>query len=111
MYSKTMPQAGRRLSTRQKRTFAVIAVVVLALLAGLGIWGAFSSDKYGASGHGCVNLTLASSTGGATLHYCGAQARTFCQQSYQRNDQVSLKARPQCALAGLSPSANPSAGS
>ncbi|MFY9931436.1 MAG: hypothetical protein WAK82_25890 [Streptosporangiaceae bacterium] len=110
MYSKTMPRAGR-LSTRQKRTFGVIAVVVLLLLAGLGIWGAFSSDKYGASGHGCVNVTVASSTGGATLHYCGAQARSFCQQSYQDHDQVSLKARPQCVLAGLGPSADPSAGS
>jgi hypothetical protein len=110
MYAKTMPQAGR-LSTRQKRTFAVIGVLVVVLLGGLGIWGAFSSDRYGASGHGCVNVTVASSTGGATLHYCGAQARAFCQQSYQQHDQVSLKARPQCMAAGLKPSATPSAGS
>ena len=108
MYSKTMPQAGRRLSTRQKRTFAIIAVVVLALLAGLGIWGAFSSDKYGASGHGCVNVTLASSTGGATLHYCGAQARAFCKTAFASTGQISERAKPQCVLAGLGPSSSAS---
>jgi len=110
MYAKTMPQAGR-LSTRQKRTFAAIGVLVIVLLGGLAIWGTFSPDRYGASGHGCVNVTMPSATGGATLHYCGAQARTFCKQSYLRHDQVSLKARPQCVDAGLGPSANPAAGS
>jgi hypothetical protein len=110
MYSKTMPRAGR-LSTRQKRVFAAIGVLVVVLLGGLGLWGALSSDGYGASGHGCVNVTIASSTGGATLHYCGAKARSFCQQSYQNSDEISRKARPQCALAGISPSPGTSAAS
>jgi len=50
------------------------------------------------------------STGGSTLHYCGPQARSLCQASFRSQDQVSLRARPQCVLAGLGP-ANPSAGS
>ena len=109
MYAKTNPGAGR-LSSRQKRVFAVVGVLVVALLAGLGVWGALSSDSYSGSGHGCVNVTVASSTGGATLHYCGAAARSFCQASFRKQDQISLQARPQCVLAGLAPSAGASPG-
>ena len=56
-----------------------------------------------------MNVTVPSSTGGATLHYCGAAARSFCQTSFRSQDQISLRARPQCVLAGLAPSASASA--
>ena len=108
MYSKTNPGAGR-LSSRQKRVFAVVGVLVIAMLAGLGAWGALASDSYSNSGHGCVNVTVPSSTGGATLHYCGDAARSFCQTSFRSQDEISLRARPQCVLAGLAPSASASA--
>ena len=108
MYSKTNPGAGR-LSSRQKRVFAVIGVLVVLGLGGLGLWGALASDSYSSSGHGCVNVTVASSTGGTTLHYCGAAARSFCQTSFRSQDKISLQARPQCVLAGLAPSASASA--
>ena len=71
MYAKTNPSAGH-LSPRQKRAFAIVGVLVVLLFAGLGAWAALASDSYGSSGHGCVNVTVPSSTGGATLHYCGA---------------------------------------
>ena len=106
MYAKTNPTAGR-LSRRQKRIFAITAVVVVVLFGSLAAWGATAHDSYGASGHGCVNVTVPNSTGGAVLHYCGSQARTFCQASFRSADQVSLRARPQCELAGLSPSTDP----
>jgi hypothetical protein len=107
MYAKTNPSAGG-LSPRQKRVFAVIGVLVLLVIAGLGIWSALASDSYSSSGHGCVSVTVPSSTGGATLHYCGSEARSFCQASFRSQDQISLRARPQCALAGLAPSPRPS---
>ncbi|HEY1320914.1 MAG TPA: hypothetical protein VGF32_11730 [Streptosporangiaceae bacterium] len=106
MYAKTNPRAGR-LSRRQKRIFAITAVVVVVLFGGLAAWGATAHDSYGASGHGCVNVTVPNSTGGAVLHYCGSQARTFCQASFRSGDPVSLRARPQCELADLGPSADP----
>ena len=106
MYAKTNPRAVR-ISPRQKRIFAVAAVVVVVVFGGLAAWGATAHDSYGTSGHGCVNVTVPNSTGGAVLHYCGPQARTFCQASFRSGDQVSLRARPQCELAGLSPSADP----
>jgi len=102
MYAKTNPGAGR-LSPRQKRVFAIVGVLVVLLFAGLGTWGALASDSYTSSGHGCVNVTVPSSTGGATLHYCGSAARSFCQKSFRSQDPISLRARPQCVLAGLGP--------
>jgi hypothetical protein len=110
MYAKTNPGAGR-LSARQKRVFAIVGGLVVLLLAGLGTWGALSSDSYSGSGHGCVNVTVPSSTGGATLHYCGAAARSFCQKSFRSQDQISLRARPQCVLAGLAPASAPASAS
>ena len=108
MYAKTNPRAVR-ISPRQKRIFAVAAVVVVVVFGGLAAWGATAHDSYGTSGHGCVNVTVPSSTGGATLHYCGDAARSFCQTSFRSQDEISLRARPQCVLAGLAPSASASA--
>jgi hypothetical protein len=105
MYAKTNPRAGR-LTRRQKRVFAIVGALVILALGGLGVWGALAPDSYSASGHGCVNVTVPSSTGGATLHYCGAQARAFCGKAFRSSDAVSLRGRPQCVLAGLGPSAS-----
>ncbi len=102
MYAKTNLRAGR-LTTRQKRIFAIVGVLVLLALGGFGIWAAVAPDTYAGSGHGCVNVTLPNSTGGATLHHCGKDARDFCQAAFRATDQVSLRARPQCVLAGLAP--------
>jgi hypothetical protein len=103
MYAKTRPTAGS-LTPRQKRVFAIIGVLLIGVLGGLGLWGALSHDSYGASAKGCVNVTLPSSTGGSTLHYCGSQARAFCVTAFASAGQISQRARPQCVLAGLGPS-------
>jgi hypothetical protein len=109
MYAKVNPRAGH-LTPRQKRIFAIAGALVILAVGGLAAWGVVAHDSYGASGHGCVNVTVPSTTGGSTLHYCGSQARSFCQASFRSQDQVSLRARPQCVLAGLGP-AGPSAAS
>ena len=111
MYAKTNPRAGR-LTPRQKRVFAITAVLVVLVFGGLTAWGVVAHDSYGPSANGCVNVTVPNSTGGSTLHYCGSRARSFCQASFRSQDQVSLRARPQCVLAGLgaeNPAADPSA--
>jgi hypothetical protein len=105
MYAKTNPKAVR-LTARQRRIFAVVGAVVVLALVGLGVWGTVARDTYSSSGHGCVNVTVPNSTGGATLHYCGAQAKAFCIRAFRSSDQVSLRARPQCTLAGLGPSSS-----
>ena len=82
MYAKTNPTAGH-LTPRRKRIFAITAVLVVVLFGGLAAWGVTAHDSYGPSANGCVNVTVPNSTGGATLHYCGSQARSFCQASFQ----------------------------
>ena len=105
MYAKTRPRAGS-LTRKQKRIFAITGAAITLLLGGLGVWGALAHDSYGVSANGCVNLTLPSSTGGSTLHKCGSQAKAFCRTAFTATDQVSLRARPQCVLAGLRPSSS-----
>lgn len=106
MYSKTSlgsSQLARppKLSRRGKWTvFSVLSAVALAVI-GLGVWSAMRSDPYATSANGCVSVTIPNSTGGATLHYCGADAKSFCKAAYTSSDRISLLARPQCVLAGL----------
>jgi len=106
MYSKTRLGAdqmsgGPRLSRRGKWIVFSVCAVVLAAAVALGVWSAVGTDRYGPSANGCVNLTIPSATGGGTLHYCGAAAKSFCRNAYATSDRISLLARPQCVLAGL----------
>jgi hypothetical protein len=106
MYSKTSLGAnqlsgGPRLTRRGKWILFSVLGVVLAAVVALGVWSVVGKDRYGPSANGCVNVTIAGATGGATLHYCGAQARVFCKNAYASSDRISLLARPQCVLAGL----------
>jgi hypothetical protein len=100
MYGKTNLGAGS-LSPQHKRALAVAGSLVVLGLGGLGIWSAVTPDGYSGSSAGCVNVTIPSSTGGATVHYCGAAAKSFCKSAFESSDQLSLRARPQCKLAGL----------
>lgn len=108
MYSKTSlgaeQLAGPSLSRRGKKILIAVGVAILALCAGLGVWSAVGHDTYGPSANGCVNFTVASATGGSLIHYCGADARSFCRSAYTHDDKISLLGRPQCEAAGLPPS-------
>ena len=106
MYARTNPSAGR-LTPRKRRVLGIVGVLIIVIVGGLGVWSVLARDSYSSSGHGCVSVTVASSTGGASLHYCGAAARSFCRDSFRSQDTISLRARPQCVLAGLGPSASP----
>jgi hypothetical protein len=102
MYGKTNLGAGT-MSPRHKRVLAIAGSAIVLGLAGFGIWSAVAPDTYAGSGAGCVNVTVPSSTGGATFHYCGAQARSFCHNEFAApaNDPVAQRARPVCHQAGL----------
>lgn len=108
MYGKTSlgaDQLASRLSPRRKRVLVGAGIVIVLGLGGAGVWAATAPDTYAGSGAGCVNVTVPSSTGGATLHYCGADARTFCHGVFASpsSDPLAVKARPQCRVAGLAP--------
>jgi hypothetical protein len=106
MYSKTrlgsdQIEGALTLTPRGKRIVYLIVAVVVAAGAAIGIWSAVSSDPLTTSANGCVSVTVASSTGGGTEHFCGTQAKSFCRQAYVNTDPDSLLARKQCVLAGL----------
>jgi len=108
-YSKTRLGADQAagviaLSPRGKRIVYLIVAAVLAVGAAVGIWSGISSDRYAGSANGCVNVLIAGATGGATLHYCGSEAKAFCKSAFEKSDHVSLLARPQCDDAGLTKS-------
>jgi hypothetical protein len=101
MYRKTQQPRAEPLTRRDKRGIAVIGVLLLAVFAGLGIWAAVRPGGYGQSRDGCVTVTAPSSTGGALLHACGADAKAMCRAAFTHHDKLSLLTRPQCRLAGL----------
>ncbi len=112
MYRKTQQPKPEPLTSRDKRGIAIVAGLILAIAAGVGIWTAVRPGTYGPSRDGCVTVTEASSTGGALVHACGSSAVTMCRAAFAHDDKLSLLTRPQCRLAGLAPkaSATPSGG-
>jgi hypothetical protein len=108
MFGRTNP-LDRRLTRRQKLVMAIAGSTVLLVLIGLGVWGAVAPDSYSKSGNGCVNISIAGSTGGNIMHYCGNAAKQFCRSSsVQGQSRIAVLSRRQCQLAGLPPgSASP----
>jgi hypothetical protein len=98
---------GESLSPRGKWVLGMIGVVLVAVLAGVGIWSVVGKSSYGPSRNGCVNLNVVSSTGGALSHSCGAKARALCQNAFRHHDNLSRLTRTQCRLAGLAPANQP----
>jgi|SRR2546421_10549659 len=74
---------------------AVLASVVLALVA-LGIYALTSGAP---ARNDCVEVTFASTVGGATLHACGARARQICVAGAARGIEQEL--RSACRRAGF----------
>lgn len=63
-------------SGRERRGFAALVVTLVALLVGVMLVVALADPS--GSDHGCLDATVASTTGGARLHVCGADARRIC---------------------------------
>ena len=96
------PQA-EPVTGRDKRRIVIVVAVLVVVLAGIGIWAAVRPGSYGASKNGCITVTLPSTTGGALLHQCGADARATCRHAFASSGKVAALTRPQCRLAGLGP--------
>jgi hypothetical protein len=106
MYSKTrlgsdQIEAARSLTPRARRIAYLVAALVVAACAAIGIWSAVSSDPLATSANGCVSVTIPSATGGEIAHYCGAQAKVLCRQAFAHLDATSVAEQKQCVLAGL----------
>jgi hypothetical protein len=83
-----------------------VGVFVGVIAAGSTAWVMIdhhSSDPYDRSGDGCVNVTFASSTGGALQHACGTAARDWCRAVYAQHDAHAEAVQAQCRIAGILP--------
>jgi hypothetical protein len=95
--------AAEQVTSRDKRRIAAAIVAILLVLAAIAVWAAFRPGPYGSSKDGCITVTIPSSTGGALIHQCGADARALCKRAYAGTGKESMLTRPQCRLAGITP--------
>jgi hypothetical protein len=89
----------RRLSRREGRTLAIVATIVL--LAAAGVVYAVVNQGTTAARAGCIELTAASTTGGATLRYCGRDAAELCRSQAGRSGPVARSAQAACRRAHI----------
>jgi len=88
----------RRVSRREGWAMALVASL-LAIAAGVAIYLALSHGGPKTAA-GCVDVTAASSTGGATLHACGDAAARLCRSQATRADPFARAVQERCARAG-----------
>jgi hypothetical protein len=97
-----MFEQSRRLSEplrwgrREKAAVAVVLGCLVLALIGLGAYALTSGAPARAD---CVDVTFASTVGGAQLHACGARAREVCASGAFRGIEGEL--RPACRRAGF----------
>jgi hypothetical protein len=98
-----MHDQSRRLSEplrwgrREKTVVAVLLSCVALAAVGLG---AFALTSGAPPRKDCIEVTFASTLGGATEHACGAQARTVCATPGAFRS-VAEELRAACARAGF----------
>ncbi len=99
-HAQTVREA-RAVRPSERRTIGgvlgLLAAVAVVLLISLATGG----HK---SGHGCISVGLASSTGGVQLYRCGAPARALCSSVDQpggTSGGAARSIRAQCRKAGL----------
>ena len=90
--------ALRRLTRREMRALAA-GVVALSVTLIVVLVAALRADAPSSS-TGCVDVVAASTTGGATLHACGAAAAHWCRIEGGRRDAVARAVLARCRDAG-----------
>ncbi len=78
---------------------AVIVAAGLAVVLGIVLYAAIHGGSSKA-GPGCIEITAAHSTGGATLEACGADAARWCRSTTARHDAFARKVQARCRDAG-----------
>jgi hypothetical protein len=85
-----------RWGRREKSAVAVLIAFVVLAAAGLGAYALTSGS---AARSDCVEVTFASTLGGATVHACGAHARHVCASGAFHGIEPELRAA--CRRAGF----------
>jgi hypothetical protein len=101
-FASTPP--AEQVTGRDKRRIVAVIAAILLVTGAVAVWAAVRPGSYGSSRGGCITVTIPSSTGGGLLHQCGQPAKATCQRAFAASDKISVLTRPQCRLAGISPS-------
>jgi hypothetical protein len=88
---------------REVWLLATLAALCVAAAIALAVVALVGGDQNSTSHAGCVNVTIPSTTGGATLHACGQKARSWCASEAARPDAFAKFVLPQCRKAGYQP--------
>ncbi len=93
------------LTPRDRRTMLIVMCVVAVLIAvGAAVWVLTSRFyTHERPGDGCVNLSIASSMGGALEHACGSAARDWCRAASVQHDAHAEAVQARCRVAGILP--------
>jgi peptidoglycan/LPS O-acetylase OafA/YrhL len=83
---------------REVRVLAAVAALVL-VAAAVALYASLHHGTPKAAA-GCVDIVAPSTTGGATLHACGADAARWCQSQAGQTDRVARVTLAACAQAG-----------
>jgi hypothetical protein len=86
-------------SRRERRALAALLTALAAAVAVLVI--VLVAHGSAGTARGCVDVTVASTTGGARLHACGDRARSLCRGDGAGPGGVPAEVRAACARAGL----------
>jgi hypothetical protein len=90
----------RRLTRREARLVAAVAAVLVVVALGLGLY-ALLHDSSSKLGTGCIEVTGAHSTGGATIRACGPDAARWCRLVVARGDPLSRQVQARCRETGF----------
>jgi len=78
----------------------LLAAALVAVAVGVGGWQLATGSGTSRSGGRCVDVTIASSTGGATIRACGQQARSLCAGQAKASGSLAEEIRAACRRAG-----------
>ena len=86
-------------SRRERRGFTALVAALVAVVAGVMLIVAVGGSAE--SQRGCLDATVASTTGGARLHVCGADARRVCAGDRDASLPLDAALRTRCRALGL----------
>src|SRR5438132_10525258 len=85
-----------RPTSRGGWAFAAVTAALTLALAVLLAYVLLGGSSSRSAAAGCIDVTAASSTGGARVHACGAAARRWCRSASLRDSPLGRALRPQC---------------
>ena len=83
-------------ATRGGWVFVVVAATLMVATVTLVAYALLGSSSSRRTAAGCIDVTAATSTGGARVHACGAAAKRLCRSAPRQEAPLGRALRPQC---------------